>query len=75
MSKSFDELYPHIAWWVQDGGWIELGYDDYSHSFIRVLDIGGMLWEGSRKYTTVSEAMDEAETYIKKWCQENGYEP
>jgi len=42
---AFDRLYPHIARWVQAHGWIELGYDDYSRSFVRALEIRGMVWE------------------------------
>lgn len=73
MAPSFDEQYPRIAWWAQGGGWIELGQDDYSRSLIRVLDIGGLLWEGKEEYDTVAEAMDEAEAFLAKWAEENGY--
>lgn len=73
MATSFDEQYPNIAWWAQSGGWIELGYDDYNRTLIRVLDIGGMLWEGKEEYETVAEAMDEAEAFLAKWAEENGY--
>lgn len=45
MSGAFERLYPHIARWVQAHGWIELGYDDYSRSFVRALEIRGMVWE------------------------------
>ena len=58
MATSFDHLYPNIAWWAQGGGWIELGRDDNSRSMIRVLDIGGMLWEGEDDYETVADAMN-----------------
>ena len=54
---SFDDLYPNIAWWAQGGGWIELGRDEYSRSLIRVLDIGGMLWEGKVKYETLASPL------------------
>ncbi len=37
MAESFEKAYPSIAGWVEDGG-IELGRDDFSRSFIRVLD-------------------------------------
>ena len=70
---SFDELYPNIAWWAQGGGWIELGRDDGRSSLIRVLDIGGMLWEGQQQYDSVGTAMDEAEAFIAQWRKENGY--
>jgi len=73
MAGSFDALYPNIAWWAQGGGWIELGRDDDSRSLIRVLDIGGLLWEGAPEYATVSEAMDEAEECLAQWRKENGY--
>jgi hypothetical protein len=38
--KSFEQQYPHLAPWVQDG-WIEIGRTDYDATFIRVLDEGG----------------------------------
>lgn len=73
MDKVFDDLYPNITWWADGRGWIELGRDDFSRSMIRVLDIGGMLWEGMEKYETVAAAMDEAETFIGQWREENDY--
>jgi hypothetical protein len=73
MNKAFDDLYPHIAWWAQGDGWIELGQNDFSRSLIRVFDIGGMLWEGKESYPTVAAAMEEAEAFIAQWRQENGY--
>ncbi len=39
---SLETRYPNIVAWVQDG-WIEIGRDDYSRSFVRALDIGGMV--------------------------------
>ncbi len=69
---TFDKQYPHIANWVQDG-WIEIGQDDYSRSFVRVLDIGGMVWEGKESYETVAEALAEANAAISRIASENGY--
>jgi len=46
MHGMFDHLYPHMARWVQAHGSIKIGYDDYSRSFARAMDIGGMIWEG-----------------------------
>ncbi len=71
MAGSFEEQYPNIAAWVKDG-WIELGRDDYSHSLVRVLDIGGMVWEGEEEYETVDEALVAAEAAISAWLEENG---
>lgn len=69
---TFDKQYPNIANWVQDG-WIEIGQDDYSRSFVRVLDIGGMVWEGKESYETVAEALAEADAAISRIAAENGY--
>ena len=44
---AFEDTYPHITEWVQDRGWIEIGQDERSTSFVRALDIGGLVWEGS----------------------------
>lgn len=73
MAKIFDDLYPNVAWWAGGGGWVELGQDDFSRSMIRVLDIGGLLWEGEEEYETVAAALAEAEVFIAQWREENGY--
>ena len=72
MTRLFDDLYPNVAWWATGGGWIELGQDEFSRSMIRVLDIGGLLWEGKEHYDTVAEALAEAETFIAQWREESG---
>lgn len=69
--STFDEQYPNIAAWVQDG-WIEIGQDDFSRSFIRVLDIGGLIWESKESYETVAEALAEADQAIKQIANEEG---
>ena len=76
MEEPFDDRYPNIAWWTESGrGWIEVGQDEYRSSMVRVLDIGGMLWEGDNSYETVGEAMAEADQFIEQWRIENGYAP
>ncbi|MBA3388596.1 MAG: hypothetical protein H0U02_04410 [Rubrobacter sp.] len=71
MPEPFEKQYPNLAGWVRDG-WIEIGRDDYSRSFIRVLDIGGMIWEGKQEYETINEALAETEAAITAWLEENG---
>ena len=58
------------AAWVKDG-WIEIGYDENTQSFIRVLDEGGMIWSGRARYTSVDEALAEANGAIETWRVEN----
>ncbi len=67
----FAAVYPNVAAWVQDG-WVEIGRDDYSRSFVRVLDIGGMVWEGKVSYPTVHDALLAADDAIAAWLEENG---
>jgi hypothetical protein len=43
MAQGIDATYPTIARWVMEYGWIEIGQDEMSQSFIRGLDAGGMV--------------------------------
>jgi hypothetical protein len=52
MTEPFERAYPHIASWVLTQGWVEIGPDSYRRSFIRALDEGGMVWEGTATYPT-----------------------
>ena len=72
MAISFEKTYPTIADWVNSHGWIELGHDDYSHSFIRALDEGGLVWEGDDHYATLGQAFEALEAGLAEWMQENG---
>jgi hypothetical protein len=74
MNGTFEHLYPHIARWVQAHGYIEIGYDDYSHSFVRAIDIGGMIWEGLEHYPTLDEALQALESTLAEWMQAQGFE-
>jgi hypothetical protein len=71
---AFERLYPHIARWVQAYGWIEIGYDDYSRSFVRALDIGGMIWEGPEQYPMLDEALQALEHALAEWKRAQGFE-
>ncbi len=61
--QTTEQKFPYIDAWVQDG-WIEIGYSDYLDSFIRVLDQGGMVWEGDEFYESLDQALAAAETAI-----------
>lgn len=66
----FEQAYPHVARWVRSRGWIEMGQDDFSRSFVRALDIGGMVWEGERSYPSVDEALRGLETGLATWMRQ-----
>src|SRR3954451_12114340 len=67
---SFAEKYPNIAGWIKDG-WIEIGRNGYSTSIIRVLDEGGLVWEGGTRYRSMDKILQEAEDAIANWTKEN----
>ena len=62
-----DNQYPTLAEWILSGaGWIELGQNEYSDSLVRILDIGGLLWEGEKDYATLADALADAEEALKR---------
>ena len=69
---NFSSTYPNIAAWTESYGWIEIGQDDYSQSFVRALDMGGMVWEGKPKYKSVDAALDDLEAALEKIIEEIG---
>ena len=71
--ESFDDKYPFIAAWVQDGT-VEIGYNDYDDVFLRVIDPGGVVWESNKIYTNLDEAFSDMNDAIEQWCNENGIE-
>lgn len=71
-SHPLDQSYPSIAAWVEDGGWIEFGQTEYSRSFVRILDIGGMLWEGTAHFRSFGALMDAAEERLRQLEEEGG---
>ena len=70
-STPFEASYPNITAWVSDGGWIEIGDEIQTGSFVRALDEGGMIWEGAKRYKSVDEALQALERGIGKWTDEN----
>jgi hypothetical protein len=66
-TDAFAAAYPNVARWVRDeGGWIELGSDENSASFVRVLNEGGMAWEGEPDYPSIDAAF-AADAGIAAW--------
>lgn len=67
---TFAQLYPNLAGWIKDGH-IEIGRDGYSTSMIRVIDEGGVVWEGGTRHKSIDKMLEEAEQAIKEWFDEN----
>jgi hypothetical protein len=72
LATLFEERYPNIAAWINGTGRrIEIGSDDYSSSLVRVIDPGGMIWESEKSYTSVDDALADAEQAIVEWLASN----
>lgn len=69
---AFAVAYPHIVAWVrQEEGWIEVGQDDFSVSFVRAVYGGGLAWEGKPSYPSLDEALRALDAGIAAWLAEN----
>ena len=75
VNDPFVAAYPVVAQWVRDGGWIELGSDESSASFIRAVDEGGVAWEGKTSYPTFDDAFRDANAGIAELLDERIPEP
>jgi hypothetical protein len=84
MPDQFAVAYPHIASWVgEHEGWIEVGADEYSRSFVRAVYGGGFAWEGKPvygggfawegkpTYPSLDKAFQALDAGIAAWLHEN----
>ena len=49
----FEQMYSNITEWVNSYGWIEIGDDGQSFSFVTTLNEGGLVWEDNDDTTTL----------------------
>ncbi len=71
-ATGFEQTYPNIARWVQSYGWIEIGDDGESSSFIRALDEGGTVWESDEDDMKLDEALHALEAGLAEWMKQYG---
>jgi hypothetical protein len=65
VAESFEERYPNIISWISaHEGWVEIGASEYSPSMVRVLDLGGLMWESEKHYASIDEALADADRAI-----------
>ncbi len=62
--NTFTKNYPHLAWWIENQGWVEIGYDNFSSSLVRVLDEGGLCWEDEIS-KDLDAAIENAEKFLE----------
>lgn len=66
--STFSKTYLHLTWWIENHGWIEIGTDDYSGSWVRILDEGGTRWEDEDS-ETLDEALEKADNFVREEIQ------
>jgi hypothetical protein len=49
----------------------EIGQDEHSDSFVRALDVGGLIWEGESSYGALDEALQALEAGLATWMEQN----
>lgn len=64
---SFDQTFPHIARWVKEYGWIEVGCDGMSPSWVRALDEGDLIWEGGDPTQPLDGTLQELDAALAEW--------
>ncbi len=70
MAQSVDEIYPHLARWVDADGWVEIGHDEFSRSYVRALNEGGTVWEGATRYPTLAAALAALDAGLGQWLHD-----
>ena len=71
INSYFEGTYPNITRWLNHG-WIEIGEVEYSESFIRALDEGGMVWESEGSYKTIDQALNDLEAGLEVIIEDFG---
>jgi hypothetical protein len=61
--------YPHLWRWTAEFGTVEIGHCVQTRRFIRVLDEGGVVWKGRRRYQTLDAALADAEAGVARWMR------
>ena len=67
---AFEQAYPHVACWVKDYGWIEIGHDGLSPSFVRALDECGLIWEGDEATEDLDGVLRTLDSILAEWIRE-----
>lgn len=62
---NFSEKYPHINWWIENQGYLQLGGDEFNKSFVTVIDEGGVCFE-AKNAKTIEEGLESAEVFLSK---------
>lgn len=69
---SFEQIYPHIAEFVDGIGWIEIGHDEGPLGFIRAIDMGGLVWSSDdATYASLDDGLRALDEALAEWLEQN----
>ena len=51
----------------EDPGWIELGYEPNTDTYVRVIDTGGIAWSGGHRDANPDENLQEMECALQRY--------
>lgn len=70
MGFALEKQFPALTYWVKRHGWIEMGDDGRSSSFMRACDEGALVWESSKRYRSLDEAFMDLEKALKVYIEQ-----
>ena len=68
--ETASEKHLGIARWLVAHGTIEFGYCPNTPSAVRVLDEGGLVWQGRRSYRSFAAALADCEANVSRLLRE-----
>jgi hypothetical protein len=63
--------YPYITDLINNGGSLNMGHIWEMGITAVAFDEGGTIWEGKKHYDSIEALLDDAESGIKIWADEN----
>lgn len=66
---NFEKAYPQLDLWLKERGWVEIGADENSDSWIRIIDEGGLVWESEEK--SLNKSLKSVELFLKSYMEED----
>jgi hypothetical protein len=70
LTDFLEKTYPSITNFVYSYGWIEIGQDENSSSFIKAFNEGGDVWIGADNYESLDAALQDLESALCEWLKE-----
>lgn len=76
MGQPFAKHYPNLTTFIENYGWIELGYNPHTpcESIILVLSEGDVIWEGEGDFANLDEILQMADRMVVDWMMEMEFE-